>query len=108
MATLVSSHFPSLQLRKQFSVLACQNATRIGFGSTQHHLFSRKSLKYLPSICAVLSGTEHIGVSSTQSEDLSTTVTTTGNNGGELKMRERRGLRDTAAEQRDAESDLGG
>ncbi|KAK9929304.1 hypothetical protein M0R45_026407 [Rubus argutus] len=85
MATLVSSHLPFLKLPKQFSVLACQNATKIGFGSTQHHLFSGKSLKYLPSICAVLSGTEDIGVSSTQSEDLSITVTTC-TNGGELKI----------------------
>ncbi|KAK9907807.1 hypothetical protein M0R45_000746 [Rubus argutus] len=89
MATLVSSHFPSLQLPMQFSVsyvFTCQNATKTVFGSTQHHLFSGKSLKYLPSICAVLSGREDIGVSSTQSEDLSITDTTTCTNGGELKI----------------------
>ncbi|KAK9907832.1 hypothetical protein M0R45_000203 [Rubus argutus] len=100
----------------QFSVLACQSATRIGFGSTLHHLFSRyvcqeltiyvklsvdlvlckyadgKVLKYLPSICMCCIiryswlSTEDTGVSSTQSEDLSIAVTTTGTNGGELKI----------------------
>ncbi|XP_004291607.1 PREDICTED: uncharacterized protein LOC101310860 [Fragaria vesca subsp. vesca] len=91
-AAAVSSHFmTSLQPPKHFSVrsycscaLGCQHATRVGFSSTPHVLFSGKSLKYLPAICAVLSGTEDIGVSSTQSEDLSITATTSGS--GELKI----------------------
>ncbi|XP_062015351.1 uncharacterized protein LOC133731919 isoform X1 [Rosa rugosa] len=93
LTTTVSSQFPSLQLPKQFSVrsyctyvLACQNATRVGFSATPHHLFTGRSLKYLPAICAVLSGTEDIGVSSTQSEDLSITSTTSGTDAGELKI----------------------
>ncbi|XP_062009333.1 proteasome subunit alpha type-7-A-like [Rosa rugosa] len=47
---------------------------------------SRKSLKYLPAICAILSGTEDVGVSSTQSEDLSITSTTSGTEARELKI----------------------
>ncbi|KAM5585233.1 hypothetical protein ABKV19_004562 [Rosa sericea] len=93
LTTTVSSQFPSLQLPK-FSVrsycsyvLACQNGTRVGwFSTTPHHLFTGKSLKYLPAICAVLSGTEDIGVSSAQSEDLSISSTTSSTEAGELKI----------------------
>ncbi|KAM1037104.1 hypothetical protein FF1_032010 [Malus domestica] len=47
----------------------------------------RKSHKYFPPICAVLSGTEDIGVSSSQIDDLPVTVTTSGaNDAGELKI----------------------
>ncbi|KAL6293988.1 hypothetical protein ACE6H2_002130 [Prunus campanulata] len=50
-------------------------------------LCRRESNKYSPAICAVLSGTEDIGVSSSQFEDVTVTVTTSGtSDAGELKI----------------------
>ncbi|KAH0992150.1 hypothetical protein GBA52_003633 [Prunus armeniaca] len=50
-------------------------------------LSRRESNKYIPAICAVLSGTEDIGVSSSQFEDVPITVTTSGASvAGELKL----------------------
>ncbi|XP_050369799.1 uncharacterized protein LOC126787921 [Argentina anserina] len=91
--TTVSSQLPSLQSHKHFSVRSycsyvpvLQKPTIVWFSTKPHVLCSGTSLKYLPAICSVLSGTEDVEVSSTQSEDVSVDATTSGSDDGELKI----------------------
>ncbi|KAB2622843.1 hypothetical protein D8674_025025 [Pyrus ussuriensis x Pyrus communis] len=71
-----------------FPSLTCTRAKSSNHITYAAQAFSRrKNHKYFPPICAVLSGTEDIGVSSSEIDDLPVTVTTSGaNDAGELKI----------------------
>ncbi|XP_008222520.1 PREDICTED: trigger factor-like [Prunus mume] len=75
----ISASIPSLTCRRT------KSSHQIMYSALA--LSRRESNKYIPAICAVLSGTEDIGVSSSQFEDIPITVTTSGTSvAGELKL----------------------